>query len=80
MAVTMKNAVFWDVAAVTCSIWFLARGFFYPEDGGDMFFRNVGLHTIYTVPCPRRRNSAYIQIIRKFCFIAETNILRALNL
>jgi hypothetical protein len=22
--------------------WFLARGFFYPEDGGDMFLRNVG--------------------------------------
>jgi hypothetical protein len=27
-AVTMKNAVFWDVAAATCSRWFLARGFF----------------------------------------------------
>jgi hypothetical protein len=41
-AVTVKNAVFWDVAAVTCSRWFLARGFFYPEDGGDTFLRNVG--------------------------------------
>jgi hypothetical protein len=26
----------------TCSRWFLARGFFYPEDGGDTFPRNVG--------------------------------------
>jgi hypothetical protein len=37
----IKNTVFWDVAA-TCSSWFLARGFFYPEDGGDTFLRNVG--------------------------------------
>jgi hypothetical protein len=28
------------VAAATCSHWFLARGFFYPEDGGDTFLRN----------------------------------------
>jgi hypothetical protein len=49
MAVTLKSAVFWDVApcrsyvirriggmsAATCSLWFLARGFFYPEDGGN---------------------------------------------
>jgi hypothetical protein len=31
------------------SAWFLARGFFYPEDGGDTFLRNVGSHKIYTV-------------------------------
>jgi hypothetical protein len=30
------------MAAATCSRWFLARGFFYPEDGGDTFLRNVG--------------------------------------
>jgi hypothetical protein len=57
-AVTMKNAVFWDVApcrcereqvaaelassAATCSRGFFARGFFYPEDGGDTILRNVG--------------------------------------
>jgi hypothetical protein len=29
-------------SAATCSRWFPARGFFYPEDGGDMFLRNVG--------------------------------------
>jgi hypothetical protein len=36
-AVTMKNAVFWNVAIATCSHWFLALGFFYPEDGGETF-------------------------------------------
>jgi hypothetical protein len=35
--VTMKNAVFWDVSAFTCSRWFLARGFLYLEDGGETF-------------------------------------------
>jgi hypothetical protein len=29
-------------SAATCSGWFPARGFFYPEDGGDTFFQNVG--------------------------------------
>jgi hypothetical protein len=24
------------IASATCSRWFLARGFFYPEDGGDV--------------------------------------------
>jgi hypothetical protein len=37
----MKNAVFWAP----------------PEDGGDIFLRNVGLHKIYTAPHPRRRHS-----------------------
>jgi hypothetical protein len=32
-------------AAATCSRWFLARGFFYPEDGGDTFLRNVDSYT-----------------------------------
>jgi hypothetical protein len=44
-------------SAATCSRWFLARGFFYPEDGGDTFLRNVGSHKIYTAPHPRRRHS-----------------------
>jgi hypothetical protein len=38
--------------------WFLPRGFFYPEDGGDTFLRNVGSHKIYTAPHPRRRHSS----------------------
>jgi hypothetical protein len=43
----------------TCSRWFLARDFFYPEVGGDTFLRNVGSHNIYMEPHPRRRNSSY---------------------
>jgi hypothetical protein len=42
----------------TCPRWFLARGFFYPEDGGDTFLRNVGSHKNYTAPHPRKRHSS----------------------
>jgi hypothetical protein len=35
-----------------------AHGFFYSEDGGDRFHRNVGSHKIYTAPHPRRRHSS----------------------
>jgi hypothetical protein len=45
-------------SAATCSRWFLARGLFYPEDGGDTFHRNVGSHKIYMAPHPRRRYSS----------------------
>jgi hypothetical protein len=38
--------------AVTFSGWFLARGFFYPEDGGDIFLQNVGSHKIYSHHIP----------------------------
>jgi hypothetical protein len=48
--------------AATCSRWFLSRGFFYPEDEGDAFFRNVGLHKTYTAPHPRRRHSSQTYI------------------
>jgi hypothetical protein len=44
-------------SAATCSRWFLAGRFFYPEDGGDTFLRNVGSHKIYTAPHPTRRHS-----------------------
>jgi hypothetical protein len=44
-------------AAATCSCWFLACGFLYPEDGGDTFLQNVGLHNIYTAQHPRRQHS-----------------------
>jgi hypothetical protein len=66
-SVTMKNAVFWDVApCIFCVnrrfggtyLWFLARGFFYPEDEGDTFLRNVCSHKIYTAPHPRRLHSS----------------------
>jgi hypothetical protein len=70
-AVTMKNAVFWDVApcrscvnrrfgGTYCSHLFTLfprSRIFYPEDGGDTFLRHVGSHKIYTVPHPRRGNS-----------------------
>jgi hypothetical protein len=51
-------------SAATCSRWFLARGFFYPEDGGDTFLRNVNSHKLYTAPHPRRRNSSTSAIAR----------------
>jgi hypothetical protein len=36
-------------AAATCSRWFFALGFFYPEDGGNTILRNVGSNDhIYT--------------------------------
>jgi hypothetical protein len=42
---------------------------FYPEDGGDTFFRNVGLHKIYTAPHPSRRHSLLIFVGRKLVHI-----------
>jgi hypothetical protein len=45
-------------SSATCSLWFLAHGFFYPEDGGDIFLRNVGSHKRYTAPQTRRRHSS----------------------
>jgi hypothetical protein len=41
-----------------CSRWFLGRGFFYSEDGGDTFLRNIGSHKIYTASHHRRRHSS----------------------
>jgi hypothetical protein len=41
-----------------CQAGFSLADFLYPEDRGDKFFRNVGLHNIYTAPYPRRRNSS----------------------
>jgi hypothetical protein len=60
--VAVKRILFWDAmtcyqSAATCSRWFLARGFFYPEDGGDTLPRNVVSHKIYTAPYSRRRYS-----------------------
>jgi hypothetical protein len=44
----MKNAVFWDVAQ--CGDF--VNQFFYPENGGDAFLRNVVSHktTLNHVP------------------------------
>jgi hypothetical protein len=86
-AVTMKNAVFWDVAPCrsyvsrhfwgtyclhlvgrkirergTCvSRWLQTahpREFYYREEGGHTFLRNVGSHKIYTAPYPRTQHSS----------------------
>jgi hypothetical protein len=38
--------------------WFITHGFFYLEDGGDTFLRNIGSHKIYTVLHPRRWHSS----------------------
>jgi hypothetical protein len=42
----------------TCSRWFLARGFFYPDVGGDTLLRNVCSHKIHMEPHSRRRQSS----------------------
>jgi hypothetical protein len=53
-----------DVSAATCSRWFFAREFFYPEDGGDTILRNVGsIDYIYTAPHPRRRHSSVCCVV-----------------
>jgi hypothetical protein len=36
----MKSSVFWDITSFRP---LKVYGLFYPEDGGDMFLRNVGL-------------------------------------
>jgi hypothetical protein len=43
--------------ASSCS-WFLARRFFYPEDGGNTFLRIVDSHKNYMAPHPRKRQFA----------------------
>jgi hypothetical protein len=47
-------------SAAICSCWFLARGFFHPEDGDDTFLWNVISHKIKicTTPRPRRQDSS----------------------
>jgi hypothetical protein len=50
--------------AAICSCWFLALGFFYPEDGGDTFIRNIGSHKNYTAPHPRKRRSSRVKFVQ----------------
>jgi hypothetical protein len=72
-AVTMKNAIFWDVAlCISCVDWRFK--FFYPEYGGDTFLQNVGSHKIYMVPHPRRRHSS-----NKFLFSIHANAENIMN-
>jgi hypothetical protein len=63
---------FSGTAAATCSRWFFARGFFYPEDGGDTILRNVGsIDHIYTAAHPRRRHSSFSQAFKKLGLTAK---------
>jgi hypothetical protein len=63
-AVVMKSTIFWDITPcsllATCfQAGFLLGIFLDPEDGGDMFFRNVGrLSTDCTELYPRRQYSS----------------------
>jgi hypothetical protein len=59
----MKSIIFWDVTPCSLLRWLatcLLAGscwnfFFDPEDGGDMFLRNVGyISPDYTASHPRR--------------------------
>jgi hypothetical protein len=75
MAVTIKNAVFCGVVPCrSCEplshlSWFLTRRFFYPEDVGNMLFRNVDSHKIYTAPHPRRWHSS-ISVPFSYCTVS----------
>jgi hypothetical protein len=59
-------------SAATCSRWFHARGFFYPEDGGDTFFRKVGSHKKYTAPHPRKHHSSSLPLLLYSLVAVET--------
>jgi hypothetical protein len=48
-----RNSV-WEQTSNT----FLARVFLYPEDGGDVFLRNVGSYKIHKAPHPRIRHDS----------------------
>jgi hypothetical protein len=56
------------------SRWFLNRGFFYPEDGGDRSLRNVGSHKIYTAPHPSKWHSLRMYLIVVECFLMDRGI------
>jgi hypothetical protein len=43
----IKNAIFWDVVQPPAHSDSSLSRFFYPEDGGDTFLRNIGSHKIY---------------------------------
>jgi hypothetical protein len=50
----IPNYVRFEVFSATCSRWFPARRFFYPEDGGDTTLRNIGSHKNYMAPHRRK--------------------------
>jgi hypothetical protein len=53
--VVMKSSLLWNAMPCSLSKLCLLALFYDPEDGGDMFFRDVDwLSTDYTELCPRR--------------------------
>jgi hypothetical protein len=73
IAIILYSWVFLTAGSVsaTCSRWFLARRFFYPEDGGNTFLQNVVSHKIYMVQHPEDDTLHYIKVyvyfLVKFC-------------
>jgi hypothetical protein len=65
--------------AATCSSWFLVPGFFYPEDGGDTFLRNVGSYKIYTAPHPKRQHSSERIESTKACIQWQASVIMAVK-
>jgi hypothetical protein len=60
-AVVMKSINFWDMTPCACQTYF-----FDPEDGGDMFLRNVGCNSMdYTASYPSRWYSSTKYIARE---------------
>jgi hypothetical protein len=54
----------WRISSsVTCSWWFLACRFLYPEDGGSTFLWNVGSHKIYSA------TSQKMEFLRNWCSV-----------
>jgi hypothetical protein len=71
-AVTMKNAVFWDVAP--CRSGSSLADFSTLKFGGDIFLRSVGSHKIYTATYPRRQHSSNVEYFaEKYCGVAPKN-------
>jgi hypothetical protein len=64
----------------TCSRWFVARGFFYPEDEGYTFLRNVYSHKIYTAPHPRKRHSSILTLFAHLHLGLPNGIFLLVNL
>jgi hypothetical protein len=60
-------------SAATCSRWFLAHGFFYPEDGGDTFLWNVGSNKNLTAPHPRKRHSSVICLVHALGWLDDAS-------
>jgi hypothetical protein len=44
---------------------FFVRGFYFPEDAGDTFLRNVSSYKTHTTPHPRRGHCSNILIVAR---------------